>query len=55
MAGFPGGWFRLRNGEKAVCLLFDRHRVCYLRSGDDNLSVLLSLAEPDGLRALLYL
>lgn len=53
LPGFSSGWFRLRNGEKAMCLLLDRHRVCYLRSDDDNVSLLLSLAEPDKLRALL--
>lgn len=39
--------------KKAVCLLLERRRVCYLRSDDDNLSLLLSLAEPEKLRALL--
>jgi hypothetical protein len=53
LPGFSAGWFRLRNGEKAVCLLLDRHRVSYLRSDDDSLSLLLSLAEPQKLRALL--
>jgi hypothetical protein len=53
LPGFSGGRFRLRNGEKAVCLLLDRNRVSYLRSEDDKLSLLLSLAEPERLRALL--
>jgi hypothetical protein len=53
LPGFSAGWFRLRNGEKAVCLLLDRQRVSYLRSDDDSLSLLLSLAEPEKLRALL--
>jgi hypothetical protein len=53
LPGFSAGWFRLRNGEKAVCLLLDRHHVSYLRSDEDNLSLLLSLAEPEKLRALL--
>lgn len=53
LPGFSAGWFRLRNGEKAVCLLLDRRRVSYLRSDQDNLSLLLSLAEPQKLRALL--
>jgi len=53
LPGFAGGWFRLRNGEKAVCVVLDRSRVSYLRSADDNLSILLSLAEPEKLRALL--
>jgi hypothetical protein len=53
LPGFSAGWFRLRNGEKAVCVLLDRRRVSYLRSDEDNLSLLLSLAEPEKLRALL--
>jgi hypothetical protein len=53
LPGFSAGWFRLRNGEKAVCVLLDRQRVSYLRSEEDNLSLLLSLAEPEKLRALL--
>ena len=53
LPGFSGGWFRLRNGKKAVCLLLDRRRVCYLHCDDDNLSLLLSLQEPEKLRALL--
>jgi hypothetical protein len=53
LPGFSAGWFRLRNGEKAVCVLLDRHRVSYLRSDEENLSLLLSLAEPEKLRALL--
>jgi hypothetical protein len=53
LPGFSGGWFRLRNGEKAVCLLLDRRQVSYLRSDADNLSLLLSLAEPDTLHSLL--
>jgi Bacterial PH domain len=52
LPGFSGGWFRLRNGEKAVCLLLDRSRVCYLRS-DDGQTLLLSLQHPETLRALL--
>ena len=53
LPGFSAGWFRLRNGDKAVCVLLDRRRVSYLRSDEDNLSLLLSLAEPEKLRALL--
>ncbi len=52
LPGFAGGWFRLRNGEKAVCLILDRHCVSYLRSDEDKLSLLLSLKEPEKLRAL---
>lgn len=53
MPGLSTGWFRLRNGEKAVCLLTDRRRVSYLRSDADNLSLLLSLQNPGTLKALL--
>ena len=50
LPGFAAGWFRLRNGEKAVCLLTQRQRVTRLRSDEDNLTLLLSLADPDPLR-----
>ena len=53
LPGFAGGWFKLRNGNKAVCLLLDRHGISYLRSDTDNLTLLLSLAEPEKLRAML--
>ena len=53
LPGFAAGWFRLRNGEKAVCLLTQRERVTHLRSDSDNLTLLLSLADPEQLRALL--
>ena len=53
LPGFYGGWFRLRNGESAVCLVLDQHRVCYLRSDEQNLSLLLSLQHPETLRALI--
>jgi len=51
--GLSAGWFRLRNGERAVCLLLDGERVSYLRSDADNLSLLLSVRDPEALRALL--
>ena len=50
LPGFAAGWFRLRNGEKAVCLLTQRQRVTRLRSDEDNLTLLLSLADPGQLR-----
>ena len=52
LPGFAGGRYRLRNRDNAICLLLDRTRVSYLRS-DDGTSVLLSLKEPEQLRALL--
>ena len=53
LPGLAAGWFRLRNGERALCLLTARDRVAYLRSDTDNVSLLLSLQNPDALRALL--
>jgi len=53
LPGFTAGWFRLRNGERAVCLLLARDRVTYLRDDVEQLSLLLSLADPDALRARL--
>ncbi len=53
LPGLSTGWFRLRNGEKAVCVLLDWKQVSYLRSEADNLSLLLSLRDPDLLRARL--
>jgi hypothetical protein len=47
------GWFRLRNGDKAVCLLTDRRRVTYLRSDSDDLAILLSLKDPTILKKAL--
>jgi hypothetical protein len=53
MPGFSSGWFRLRNGEKAVCVLTDQRHVTYLRSNADNLTLLLSLNDPAPLKAAL--
>ena len=53
MPGLNAGWFRLRNGEKAVCLITARDRVSYLRSDADDLSLLLSLENPDKLKTLI--
>jgi Bacterial PH domain len=53
LPGLASGWFRLRNGQRALCLLLERDRVSYLRSDEDNTTLLLSLREPDVLRALL--
>ncbi len=53
--GLPGynvGWFRLRNGEKALLYLTDRSRAVYVPT-HAGYSLLLSPADPDGfLRAL---
>jgi len=48
-AGLPGyaaGWFKLRNGEKALLFLTDRTRVVYLPTRE-GYSVLLSVEHPD--------
>ncbi len=53
MPGLSSGWFYLRNGEKALCMITARERVSYLRSENDGLSLLLSLRDPAALEALL--
>jgi len=53
LPGLQSGWFRLKNGERAVCLVLDRKHVSYLRSEADDLSLLLSLRDPDALAALI--
>lgn len=48
-AGMPGyntGWFKLRNGEKALLFLTDRRRVAYIPTRD-RYSLLLSVPEPE--------
>ena len=47
------GLYRLRNGEHALVVITDPHRVCRLRSEADALTVLLSLKRPEQLRTLL--
>lgn len=52
MPGYQAGWFRLKNGEKALLYLTDRSRAVYVPT-TDGYSVLLSPADPDAfLRAL---
>lgn len=48
-AGLPGysaGWFKLRNGEKALCFITDRKRVVYVPT-KDGYSVMMSVDRPD--------
>lgn len=52
MPGLSSGWFRLRNGDKALCLLTDRRKPCVLQARDGT-RILLSLADPRVLRAAL--
>ncbi|MGH8213541.1 MAG: hypothetical protein ACREPP_09985 [Rhodanobacteraceae bacterium] len=45
LPGFCGGWYRLRNGRKALCLVTDRSRVCMLED-ETGAVYLLSLSNP---------
>ncbi len=44
--GYASGWFRLRNGEKALAYLTDRSSVAYVPTVD-GYSLLLSVNQPD--------
>ena len=46
LPGYQSGWFRLRNGERALLYLTDRTRAVYVPT-TAGFSVLLSPAEPD--------
>ena len=46
MPGYQAGWFRLKNGEKALVYLTDRSRAVYLPT-TEGYSLLLSPADPD--------
>jgi hypothetical protein len=52
MPGYQAGWFRLKNGEKALVFVTDKRRVAYIptRRG---YSVLLSVASPSDFLAAL--
>jgi hypothetical protein len=52
LPGYQAGWFRLRNGEKALLYLTDRSRAVYVPTLD-GYSLLLSPADPDGFLAAL--
>ena len=47
LPGYQAGWFRLRNGEKALLYLTDRTRAVYVPT-TAGYSLLLSPADPDG-------
>jgi hypothetical protein len=49
MPGLASGWFRLKNGGKALCVLTKRESVTVL-CADDGTWLLLSLADPAPLR-----
>ena len=46
LPGYQSGWFRLRNGERALLYLTDRTRAVYVPT-TAGYSLLLSPAEPD--------
>src|SRR5207247_10569569 len=48
LPGYQAGWFRLRNGEKALLYLTDRSRAVYIPT-TAGYSLLLSPPAPDGL------
>lgn len=52
LPGLSSGWFRLRNGDRALCVLTDRGRTTVLRARDGT-RLLLSLADPSPLREAL--
>ena len=52
LPGYQSGWFRLRNGEKALLYLTDRARAVYIPT-TAGYSLLLSPADPDGFLAQL--
>ena len=46
LPGYQAGWYRLKNGERALLYLTDRSRAVYVPT-TAGYSVLLSPAEPD--------
>lgn len=52
LPGYQSGWFRLRNGERALLYLTDRRRAVYLPT-TDGYSLLLSPEAPDAFVAAL--
>ena len=52
LPGFSGGWYRLRDGRKALCLITDRSRVSMLED-EAGMTYLLSLADPAPLQRAL--
>jgi|WetSurMetagenome_2_1015567.scaffolds.fasta_scaffold70888_4 hypothetical protein len=48
LPGYGAGWFKLRNGERALLLVTDKSRVLYLPTRE-GYSILLSASEPQKL------
>ncbi len=52
LPGYQSGWFRLRNGEKALLYLTDRTKAVFVPTAE-GYGLLLSPADPDGFLAAL--
>jgi hypothetical protein len=52
LPGYQAGWFRLKNGEKALLYLTDRSRAVYVPT-TKGYSLILSPVDPDGFLAKL--
>jgi hypothetical protein len=52
MPGYASGWFRLKNGEKALVFLTRRNRILYVPTVE-NYALLVSPKDPNGLLAAL--
>ena len=52
LANYQVGWFRLKNGQRALCFLTARDKVLYLPT-KNSFVLLLSVSEPDQLLAAL--
>jgi hypothetical protein len=52
LANYQVGWFRLKNGRRALCFLTRRDKVLYLPT-KNNFVLLLSITEPEQLLAAL--
>jgi len=46
LPGYQAGWFRLRNGDRALVYLTDRSKAVYVQT-TDGYNVMLSPSEPD--------
>jgi hypothetical protein len=53
LPGLASGWFRLRSGERALCILAGAWQQVSLLRARDGTRILLSLADPQMLRAAL--
>ena len=52
LPGYQAGWFKLRNGEKALLFLADRQRAVYVPTRE-GYALLISPQDPDGFLAAL--